>query len=80
MRKMWNKIDSDVIESAIKLLAASRVTMMRLRELHQPLSYIGLCAECFTEYPCKTIQTMKESDPEFEDWTPDFTEKVDEIL
>jgi hypothetical protein len=58
MLKPWSKTDSDAIESAIKLLAASRITLNKIREIHQPLSYIGYCAECFTEYPCKTIQLI----------------------
>jgi hypothetical protein len=58
MSKLWNKNNSDVVESAIKMLAASRVMLTKIAELHQPMATFGYCKECFTEYPCQTIKLL----------------------
>jgi len=58
MRKLWNKSDSDVVAAAIKMLAASRVVLTKVRELHQPMEYVGVCRECYLDYPCTTIQLI----------------------
>jgi hypothetical protein len=58
MRKLWNKTDSDVIAAAIKMLAASRVTLTVIKDLHQRMDYVVVCRECYLDYPCTTIQLI----------------------